>query len=358
MDNQILIFSKAYQKGKRNNNKKNKNLYKYLFGFLIILIIIIIIILLYKKLRDLFSENSDENIVNQQNMKLTINKTNTNTTNYNDISSKLKLLKIMTNNNILKYKGIENCLINDPEKEKCIYPFISPKNVVGKKRILAGTKSDGCYVILDDLADIKYAYSFGIEAKIQFDTYLANKGIDVYMYDHTINNLPYNNPKFHWQKIGICGKNNPTDKLKTLDTLISENGHTLEKNMILKIDVEHSEWDSLKDISSSVLNQFKYILIEFHFRYPNEEAQLYYDVLKLLYKTHQAFYLRCHGRNRTETFGNNRICRALEVSYINKNNNTFSKDESIYPIFEFDFEDPIIYQQEEFNLNILKLFDK
>ena len=127
--------------------------------------------------------------------------------------------------------------------------------------------------------------------------------------------------------------------------------------MILKIDVEHSEWDSLKDISHDILNQFKYIVIEFHFTNVLNEAKLYYDVLKKINKSHQSFYLRCHGRNIIVTFGNNRICKFLEVSYIIKKDNIFSKDESIYPIFEFDFTGPNINEKSEMNLNILTLFD-
>ena len=67
-----------------------------------------------------------------------------------------------------------------------------------------------------------------------------------------------------------------------MDELIIENGHSSEKNMILKIDIEHAEWESLKDISDTILSQFKYILIELHFKNQKEsnEALLYYNVLK------------------------------------------------------------------------------
>ena len=48
------------------------------------------------------------------------------------------------------------------------------------KMILLGKKGDGCYVLLDDFENIKYAYSFGINRNIQFDKALADKGIDIY----------------------------------------------------------------------------------------------------------------------------------------------------------------------------------
>ena len=60
-------------------------------------------------------------------------------------------------------------------------------------------------------------YSFGISLNIQLDYELAKRGIDVYMYDHTIKSLSYNNPKYHCSKIGICGRNNKAQNLKTLE---------------------------------------------------------------------------------------------------------------------------------------------
>ena len=344
-------------------------LYKYLF-IILIFFIITNYLFIYKSINSSVLKTSDKikNLLEISNKNLIIKMKNLRNDNNillqiekniydSDISNKLKLLKIMTNNNVLKYKGIENCLLKNPDTEFCIYHLISPKQVRGKKRILIGEKKDGCYVLLNDFINIKYAYSFGISKMIQFDKDLADRGIDVYMYDHTINSLPYNNSRFHWTKIGLTGKKQKNKLLKDLEEIILENGHSFEKNMILKIDIEHDEWNSLETISDNTLNQFKYIIIEFHFTRVDYEAQLYYNVLKKIHKRHQAFYLRCHGRHKIVVFGNNRICKYLEVSYIIKKGFEFIQDESIYPIFEFDFHSPKINGNEEFNLNILKLFD-
>ena len=356
MDSEIYNLKKVDIKEKNNSNKLY--IFILIIIFMIILFIFNFILFFYKK--DLIIMIDKKNIkeIIDISKKYLINDTNLFLLkNSNNNHEKIKLLKLMTNNNILMYKGIENCLLNDPDTQYCIYHLIYPKKVIGKNRILIGNKSDGCYVLLDDFKDIKYAYSFGIEKKIQFDKALADRGIDVYMYDHTINNLPYNNSRFHWKKIGIAGKNKTNNKLKTLEELILMNGHSLEKNMILKIDVEHCEWDSLKDLPDNILTQFKYIIIEYHFNIELNEAQLYYNVIKKLNKNHQVFYIRCHGRYRIVRFGNNIICQYLEVSYIIKENNQFTKDDSIYPIFEFDFMGPDLSGRAEINLNILKLFE-
>ena len=275
------------------------------------------------------------------------------------LEEKIKFLKLMTNNDELEYKGVKKCLLSNPDRQSCIYHLILPKEVIGKKRILLGEKYDGCYVLLDDFENIKIAYSFGISRNIQFDKALADKGIDIYMYDHTINSLPYQNPKFHWKKIGICGIGNKHPNMKNLEELIKENGHINEKNMILKMDIEHWEWESIINLKENTLNQFKYIAIEFHFRdekiYKN--ANLYYNVIKKLSKTHQSFYVRCNGdRSRKINFGFNRICHIMEVSYVIKRDNFFKKDETIYPIYEFDYSKPVLGKL-EMNLNLLKVFE-
>ena len=60
--------------------------------------------------------------------------------------------------------------------------------------------------------------------------------------------------------------------------------------------------------------------------------------MKKISKTHQSFYARCNGdRSKIIEFGNNRICFIMEVSYIIRENNIFIKDDSIYPIDEFEY---------------------
>ena len=269
------------------------------------------------------------------------------------------MLKILTNNDESEYKGAKKCLLNDPDKEFCIYHIIIPKEVIGKKRILLGDKRDGCYVLLDDFENIKIAYSFGISANIQFDKALADRGIDVYMYDHTIYNLPYQNPKFHWKKIGLCGTGRQYNNMKSLEELIIDNNHTKEKDMILKMDIEHWEWESILNLKEETLNQFKYIAIEYHFKGRNSytDEHLYYKVIKKISNTHQAFYTRCNGdRDIKINFGHNRICHIMEVSYIIKKGNIFKKDETILPIYDFDYSIPKSGKL-EMNLNILNLFN-
>ena len=203
--------------------------------------------------------------------------------------------------------------------------MLCPKEVIGKNKILIGTYGDGGYVLLDDFKDIKIAYSFGISNIISFDKDLADKGIDIYMYDHTINNLPFNHKKFHWKKLGITSESKKMENMKTLNELLLENDHLKENNMILKIDIEHNEWDILNEITEDILNKFKYIILELHFS-NLDEYKIYFNSLNKLMKNHQIFHIHCCNCAGLLYIGDTPICNVLEVSYIIKEGYKFTKN--------------------------------
>ena len=234
----------------------------------------------------------------------------------------------------MKYNYLSKNLKNQKKRE-FINIFI-PMEVNGLKKIRIGKNSDGGYILLDDLQNLKIAYSFGISNEVSFDQELADKNIDIFMYDHTISNLPYNNPKFHWQKLGLSGETEIANNTKKLDELIEENGHSNEKNMILKMDIESSEWDVFQDISSNILKQFKFIIGEFHLNNKNKFIQL--EVLKKLKTTHQIFHLHCNNCiNDIIYFEGYYICPFLEISFIQKEGFNFSKLNSSFPINGLDY---------------------
>ena len=80
--------------------------------------------------------------------------------------------------------------------------------------------------------------------------------------------------------------------------------------------------------------------------------------MKKISKNHQSFYVRCKKKKKKVKFGVNYICPYLEVSYIIKKGYEFIKDEAIYPISEFEFEDvDTNIEKSVINLNILNLFN-
>ena len=364
----------SYTSKKTNNIFKLKN--GYYFSFTSIVLIILLNILVFMIiLEEIKNMNQNIIIINDGNIKndtpeKTIYKIlgknqmkeeNFILKNLIEKASKTKNFDLIINykkldnliNSDQRYNGIKRCFVEKRESNSWIYNYLYPRKIFGKKRKLYGTKNDGGYVLLEDLNDIKIAYSFGIGPSVDFDKELANNNIDVYMYDHTITKLPFQNPNFHYFHIGLSRKSNNEQNLKSLEQLIEDNGHINEKNMILKIDIEYNEWESLIDVPDNLLKQFKYILIEFHFE---EDFELYKKVLKKLNRNHQIFYIHCNLCSKVKIIDDLLLCTSLEVSYIIKEGNIFTKDDTIYPVEELQTKcnkKKIL----KFNENVFKFFD-
>lgn len=244
---------------------------------------------------------------------------------------RLNLIEQNLNNmkeNTLQYKKNQN-----------IYNILYSKSVVGHKKIRIGRKSDGGYILLDDLKNVKIAYSFGISREISFDKELADKNIDVYMYDHTIKSLPFNNSRFHWKKIGLSGMISNKTNLKTLPELLKENGHSKEKDLILKLDIESYEWDVFQNLPINILNQFKFIVGEFHIS--ARKKFNYFGILQKLQLTHQTFHIHCNNCGNIIDLDGYKICNLLEISFIKKNGYNFSKNNDTFPIKGLDYKNCI-----------------
>jgi hypothetical protein len=215
---------------------------------------------------------------------------------------------------------------------------------VGPSLVRVGGNGDGGYVMLNEFPDDSVAYSFGIGHDISWDADIAKKNIEVYMYDHTIDVLPYNDmyhsdKHFHFFKTGICGKNNNSENLKTFEQLLKINGHENEKNIILKIDTEGAEWDSLPDVSEETMERCNQIAVEFHWlkqMINDEKYKKICDLLKKINKTHQSVHIHACNFDSYEIINGVPIPNVIEVAYARKSNHKFTKNYKCYPIKGLD----------------------
>lgn len=205
------------------------------------------------------------------------------------------------------------------------------KKVKNHPLIRIGTPDkDGGYIMLDNFGNGNIAYSFGICDDINWDNDVANRGYNVFMYDHTVKNLPFERKEFHFFKEGLSGIKNSEKHLDTLEHYIEENGHKNCKNMILKMDVEGYEWDFLSTINADILKQFDQIVFELHNLLQNNSNKP--ELLEKLNKTHQLIHI--HGNNCSVALQiNNQIFPdTIEATYINKDNYKIVDSEIILPV--------------------------
>ncbi|SEH25224.1 Methyltransferase FkbM domain-containing protein [Selenomonas sp. KH1T6] len=203
--------------------------------------------------------------------------------------------------------------------------------------IRTGNANDGGYVMLDNMDGSKVAYSIGICDDVTWDSFMAERGFDVYMYDHTIEGLPEENPRFHWQKIGLGGiYDEQHPELRTLPMLLEDNGHLGQKHMILKMDIEGAEWSCFSNLEEAYLEQFDQILLELHDMNDLSRHDEMLEVLAKLNKTHQLVHI--HGNNcDVYTMVKGMVMpNFIEVTYLKRDLYDFEEWDGCFPD-ELDF---------------------
>ncbi|MFC1694667.1 FkbM family methyltransferase [Pseudomonadota bacterium] len=200
--------------------------------------------------------------------------------------------------------------------------LLSPMDVEGGTYIRMGKNFDGGYIMLDCFhrQNVDAAYSFGISNDVSWDEAVADRGIEVFMFDHTIAQLPKLHPNFHYFKTGLTGHQKEPN-LKTLSKLLTENGHEKCRNLILKMDIEGAEWDVFDETPSVVIQQFSQIVVELHGLVPEREANdssLILKVLKKINETHQSVHVHANTGGSSLWTGDLVLPNLIEVTFIRR----------------------------------------
>ncbi|NTG85875.1 hypothetical protein G6L15_06900 [Agrobacterium rhizogenes] len=210
-----------------------------------------------------------------------------------------------------------------------ILKLMEPVAVEGFYKVRTGRNGDGGYVMLDDFEGIEAAYSLGICDDVSWDLQFADRGIEIYQYDHTIDALPESHPRFHWFKTGIGSER--TESLDSLPNLMKANGHEHSRDLLLKCDIEGAEWDMLATMTPTQLSQFRQITLETHGWGDLENpafADKAYRAIANLTAGHKLIHV--HGNNCTAlaVVGGIAVPAAMEMTFIR------AADKQLYPSTE------------------------
>lgn len=202
-----------------------------------------------------------------------------------------------------------------------IKQLLLPYEVGNLKRY--GGNYDGGYIFKEDLIDqSKYIYSYGIgpdESFITFDRDLASKGKEIYLYDASVSNPWWEESRFHFKSEYVNSNN--------ISQHIIDNGHITETNMVMKMDIEGNEFETLINCDESIFLHFNQIGIEIHdvlnshtephylINTDNEKSR-WLNKINLFSKLNKFYKLvHIHGNNCSSNVSQG-ICDVLELTYI------------------------------------------
>lgn len=128
--------------------------------------------------------------------------------------------------------------------------------------IRLGDKTDGGYLVPDDLEGVVSCFSPGVAEAASFELALAELGINSYLADFSVDGPPIQNPMFDFEKRFI-GIQSDDVKYLRLDEWVLNKNH-VNGDLILQMDIEGAEWPILADIDQDTLAKFRVIVIELH----------------------------------------------------------------------------------------------
>lgn len=140
--------------------------------------------------------------------------------------------------------------------------LLEPKKVVGYAKTRVGSDGDGGYVLVDDFTGISHALSFGVSDDDNWDLAIAQSGIPVEQFDHTIERAPSDHPLLHFHRKMISAE--AEADTATLPDLVAEHSQLDAPDLILKIDIDGSEWDVFDHAPEATLAKLAQIACEFH----------------------------------------------------------------------------------------------
>ncbi|MEN2281293.1 FkbM family methyltransferase [Algoriphagus sp. SE2] len=133
-----------------------------------------------------------------------------------------------------------------------------------KELIRLGADSDGGYLVPNDLKGVEACFSPGVGEFSSFETDCYRHGMKIFMADNSVDspNLDPKEVKFSFLKKFIGSKTD--DQFITLDEWATQSSISDYSDLILQMDIEGFEYESLISISTSLLNRFRIIVVEFH----------------------------------------------------------------------------------------------
>jgi hypothetical protein len=212
-----------------------------------------------------------------------------------------------------------------------LFRLFSPVTLTSAPMIRVGQVGDGGYVMADDFSNIQAAFSFGIGKETSWDSDIAQRGIKVFQYDHSVDGPPVPNSRFVFHKKMIGAEQTKTSE--SIASTLRKHSASDTRNL-LKMDIEGSEWIAFDAASPSDLQRLSQIVCEFH-DFEQIDDEIWYErALRTMTKLRSIFEIvHVHANNYSHLgiFCNVPFPVALEATFINKTGHSFAPNTKTFP---------------------------
>lgn len=132
----------------------------------------------------------------------------------------------------------------------------------GVDLVRLGPDGDGGYLLPDDLAGVDYLFSPGVSTESGFEAELAERGMRVFMADYSVDGPAAPHARFEFDKKFVGAA---TDgHFVTLDDWVTSKVADPNAELLLQMDIEGGEYETLLAASPALLARFRIMIIELH----------------------------------------------------------------------------------------------
>jgi hypothetical protein len=132
----------------------------------------------------------------------------------------------------------------------------------GVELVRIGPAGDGGYLLPDDLVGIRHLFSPGVSTESGFEAELAERGLKVFLADYSVDGPAVAHPGFEFDKkfVGCV----TDDNYVTLDDWVGAKIGDDAGDLLLQMDIEGGEYETLLAASPALLARFRVMIIELH----------------------------------------------------------------------------------------------
>jgi hypothetical protein len=162
----------------------------------------------------------------------------------------------------------------------------------GYPLIRLGPDGDGGYLVPDDLDGIEYAFSPGVSTESGFEAALAARGQRVFLADYSVDGPAEQNSSFVFDKKYVGGFSD--DVYMTLEQWKTAKIDSHAGDLLLQMDIEGGEYETLLACPAPLLERFRIMVIEFHYLHEllnRRYFELVSRVLKKILQTHTVVHI-------------------------------------------------------------------
>lgn len=195
-----------------------------------------------------------------------------------------------------------------------------------------GGDGDGGYLVPDDLEGIEYCFSPGVNTCAEFETQLADRGIKSFLADYSVGAPPVQRPEFTFDPMFLGSFDH--ENWFTLATWKNKYLKDYRGDLILQMDIEGYEIETILSTPTELLQQFRIAIIEFHGLDRLFDSFVFGRFLSCFNKLLDVFHVvHIHPNNSGELIvrGEIEIPEMMEFTFLNRSRVTGTSPASQFP---------------------------